>query len=461
MSRASGSRIETGGADEADRRVIGGVQKKTLNRLARTSRFVRRRGKLTPYEFVVLMTVGQLSLKHPSLSAMVQALEAKLTREGLHQRFTPHAVGFMQACLSETLRHKLTPPKPLNPGVLRRFVRVRIFDSSSWDVDPKLRAVLPGCGGGASVASGKLQAGYEYKCGELDFVRLTPGTCPDQTHSATLPAEVLPGELVLTDLGYFRVGTFRQYHDKGAFFLSRFLVGTTLRDAGTDNRLDLPALLGASDDNVLEFQVIMANTQNDQTPCRLIGLRVSAEVANERRRKLRQKAKKQGRMPKQAALALCDWMLLVTNIPTQWLPAAQAYCLYGLRWQIELLFKQLKSVLGIHKSNTAREDRLRCELYGKLLMAVLVHRVHAVLQGDLWNTQRREVSFDKLHKRFQERAFLLLRHFLRALSCAIRFLQSETPRLLKACLKVHQPSRQTTLQRLDQIFPPRFSASLP
>jgi hypothetical protein len=184
-------------------------------------------------------------------------------------------------------------------------------------------------------------------------------------------------------------------------------------------------------------------------------------VANERRRKLRQKAKKQGRTPKQEALALCDWMLLVTNLPAHWLPAAQAYSLYGLRWQIELLFKQLKSVLRIHQSNTARESRLRCELYGKLLTAVLVHRVQAVLQGELWNTQRREVSFDKLHKRFQERAFLILRHLLRSLTTALRFLQKEIPRLLKACLKTHQPSRHTTLQRLDQLVPPCFPALLP
>jgi hypothetical protein len=276
-----------------------------------------------------------------------------------------------------------------------------------------------------------------------------------------LPAQIAPRDLVLTDLGYFRVGTFRQYHERGAFFLSRFLAGTTLRDAATRERIDVPALLSACDENVLDLQVILAHAEKEQIPCRLIGLRVSEQVANERRRKLRQRSKKQGRVPPQAALALCDWMLLVTNIPACWLPAHQAYRLYGLRWQIELLFKQLKSVLRIHQSNTAREDRLRCELYGKLLMAVLVHRVHAAFQGDLWNSQRRELSFDKLHKRFQERAFLLLRHCLRALTTAIDYLQTEIPRLLPACLKTHQPSRQTTLQLLDQIFPPSFPTSLP
>ena len=411
---------------------------------------MRRQGKLTAYEFVVLMTVGQLSLKHPSLSAMVQAIEAKLSREGLHQRFTSQAAQFLKDCLNEALCQKFAASKSLDTALLRPFPRVLIFDSSSWDVDPKLHAVLPGSGGGASGANCKVQVGYEYKRGELGFFHVSPGIQPDQAYSPTLPDLVEKGDLVLTDQGYFKVKTFRQYHDKGAFFLSRFLVRTTLRFAETLDIIDLGAVLKRGDANTLELHVIMGKVKEEQTPCRLICMRVSAQVANERRRKLLKEAKKKGRTPSQTHLELCDWTLLVTNVPSDLLPAPIAYSLYRLRWQIELLFKQLKSVLRIHQSQTGREDRLRCELYGKLLMAVLIHRVHGSLQGNLWNSQRRELSFDKFHKRFQERAILLLRQFLLSLKAAINFLRAEIPRLLNACVKAHQPSRQTTLQRLDQ-----------
>ena len=421
-----------------------------MNRLARKSGFIRRQGKLSAYEFAVLMTVGQSSLKHPSLAAMAQAIEAKLSREGLHQRFTPQAAQFMQDCLNEALCQKFVASKGLDTTLLRPFRRVFIFDSSSWDVDPKLKVVLPGSGGGASDANCKLQAGYEYKQGELGFFHISPGTKPDQAYSPILPGLVETGDLVLTDLGYFKVKTFRQYHDNGVFFLSRFLVRTTLRSAETLDIIDLGAVLKRFDENTLELNVVMGNVKDEQTPCRLICMRVSEQVANERRRKLLKEAKKKGRTPSQSHLELCDWTLLATNAPTDLLPAQTAYSLYRLRWQIELLFKQMKSVLRIHQSHTGREDRLRCELYGKLLMAVLIHRVHGSLQGNLWNSQRRELSFDKFHKRFQERAFLLLRQFLLSLKAAINFLRAEIPRLLNACVKAHQPSRQTTLQRLDQ-----------
>jgi Transposase DDE domain len=423
--------------------------KKTLNGLARRSGFIRRKGKLTAYEFAVLMTVGQLSLKHPSLGAMVQAIEAKLSREALHQRFTTEAVVFMHDCLDQALRQKFTPPKSLNPALLRPFRRVMIFDSSSWDVDPKLKAVLPGSGGGASDANCKLQVGYEFKRGELGFFQVSPGIKPDQAYSPMLPDLVAKDDLALADLGFFKVETFRQYHEKGAFYLSRFLVRTTIRHAGTRELIDLGEVLRYVNGNVFELGVIMGKEKKEQTPCRLLCLRVSEQVANERRRKLLKVAKKKGRTPSQAHLTLCDWTLLVTNVSDHLLPATMAYLLYSLRWQIELLFKQLKSIMHIHQSNTGVESRLRCELYGKLLMAVLIHRVHAFFQGELWNSHRSEISFDKFHKRFQERAILLLRQCLISIEAAGRFLVTEIPRLLKACIKSHQPSRQTTLQRLD------------
>lgn len=408
------------------------------------------------------MTVGQLSLKHPSLAAMVQAIEAKLSREGLHQRFTHRAVMFIQECLNDTLRQKFTPPRPINAELLRPFHRVVIFDSSSWDVDPQLQDVFPGSGGGsASDANCKLQVGYEYKRGELGFFYVSPGIKPDQAYSPTLPNFVEKGDLTLTDLGYFKVKTFRQYHEKGVFFLSRFLVRTTLFSAETLDIIDLGSVLRCSDENTVELNVIMGKAKDEQVPCRLICLRVSEQVSNERRRKLLQEAKRNGYTSSQIHLELCDWTLLVTNVPGDWLPTAMAYPLYRLRWQIELLFKQLKSVMRIHQSNTGREDRLRCELYGKLIMAVLIHRVHAFLQSDLWNSQRREVSFDKLHKRLQERAFLLLRQCLISIKAACIFLATEIPHMLNACFKAHQPSRQTTLQRLDQFFPSPHTQSLP
>ncbi len=393
------------------------------------------------------MTVGQMGMVHPSLAGMVAALEAKITRVALHLRFTAQAVEFLVRRLKMALE-RAVHSETIRPAALEAFRRVLVFDSSSWDVDSALKRVLPGSGGGASDANCKLQAGYEYKSGSLGFFAVTEGIKPDQAYSSCLSEHVQTGDLMLADLGYFKLSLFQKLAAKGAFFLSRFLIGTTLRNADTLETIELGQTLHHLEGHVLEMNVIIGKDES-AVKCRLICLRVNEQIANARRRKLRKEAQKKGRTPSQAHLALCDWTLFVTNAAADILPVTMVLSLYRLRWQIELIFKQLKSVLRIHSSNTSNEYRLKCELYGKLIMAVLTHRIHSSLNEQLWSAKGREISFDKLYKRIQERAFSFLGHMLISVSAAIKALIQEINRLAPSCVKYRQPSRKTTLELLE------------
>ena len=395
------------------------------------------------------MTVGQTGMKHPSLAAMVDAINSPMTREALHGRFTAQAVTFLKKCLQHALKQKVDDGLSIEASLLAPFKRVLIFDSSSWDVDPHLADVLPGSGGGASAANCKLQVGYEYKHGELGFFKIDPGTRPDNAYTDTLPSLVRAGDLILFDQGYFKLETLSQIAKKGAFSLTRFLVKTGLRDANTLVPIDLKSVLYQFSGNACQFDVVMGGQNGlPEVRCRLICQRVSEQVANERRRKLLKEARKKGRTPSDMHLALCDWTLLVTNVGDKVLPAKIAWQLYSLRWQIELIFKQLKSVLAIHRSHTKSLNRLRCEIYGKLIFAVLMHRMHSLINNLLWKRFQRELSFDKFYKRIQERAFALLHLLLLSVRKAIQYLSVEIPNVLKNCLKLQQRSRKTTLEKL-------------
>jgi len=141
------------------------------------------------------------------------------------------------------------------------------------------------------------------------------------------------------------------------------------------------------------------------------------------------------------------------------LPLNMVRALYTLRWQIELLFKQLKSIVRVHQSDTANEYRMRCELYGKLIAAVLVHHIHAAANNAFWNFRRREISMDKLYKRIQERAFNLAQRFLASLAHAISYLYREFDDILIHCMKNRQRSRMTTLEMLETRLDPKLNLS--
>lgn len=398
---------------------------------------------------MALMTVGQTGMKHPSLAGMVGAMNVMMSREAMHHRFTNTAVAFMKRCVDFVLKQKISFMTSLESELLQRFIGIRIFDSTGWDINPALKKVLPGYGGGASEANCKVHACYEYTRGELSFFDVQPGTVPDNSYTEKLPGHVNRGELLLMDLGYFALKTFYEIAEGGAFFLSRLFVLTKLLYSETFQRIDVLSVLQKVPGNIHEMQVILGGQADVQVRCRLICLRVSEEVANERRRKLIKTAQKKGRTPSQLSLRLAEWTLMVTNVPVQWLPAKMARQLYCLRWQIELVFKQLKSVLCIHKSTTGKLNRLLCEIYGKMIMAIIIHRIHADRNITIWNNKRREVSMDKLYKRIQERAFVILRLLMQSPIVAIQYLETEIENMIKICLKNKQRSRRTTLEILE------------
>ncbi len=53
--------------NEGDPAAAGGVKKNRITRLAKQTGFQQRSGWLTPYDFLVLLTLGQLGLPQPSL----------------------------------------------------------------------------------------------------------------------------------------------------------------------------------------------------------------------------------------------------------------------------------------------------------------------------------------------------------------------------------------------------------
>jgi hypothetical protein len=395
------------------------------------------------------MTIGQLGMKHPSLGGMATAIQTRISRVALHYRFSKAAAAFLLKCLHFVLKQKFSRLGQINTKLLRPFRRVLLADSSSWDVSEKLRSVLPGSGGAASAANCKLQAVYDYKHGELAFLDLTAGTIPDNRYTDHLPNWLQKGDLLLIDQGYFKLDTFADIIAKGAFFLTRFRIRTTLKNAITQVPIDLAKHLRQVQTNAYEMNVLMGDEKRSQVACRLIALRVSEQVANERRRRLKKEAKRKGRVISKRHLHMCDWTLLITNIPQRWLALEMVRALYTVRWQIELLFKQLKSILCVHQSNTGKENRLRCELYGKLIGAVIIHRIHAAENNRIWNTKRRQVSIEKLYKRFQERAFTVLGLLLSSILEAVAYLSDQIKRIIPACLKGRQPTRMTTLEILE------------
>jgi hypothetical protein len=106
--------------------------------------------------------------------------------------------------------------------------------------------------------------------------------------------------------------------------------------------------------------------QQTRLPVRLLMVRVPQDVADERRKRIRQAAWAQGRQPSEEVLYLAGWTLVVTNVPRTRLSLPEALVLLRLRWQIERLFRLWKEHGQIDEWRRKNPWRILAELYGKL-----------------------------------------------------------------------------------------------
>jgi DDE family transposase len=106
-------------------------------------------------------------------------------------------------------------------------------------------------------------------------------------------------------------------------------------------------------------------------PLRLIIQRKTPEATEATRLALRRTAIRKGKKLDPRSLVAAECMILGTSLPKRGYTAKDILAVYRLRWQIELAFKRLKSLLRIDKPPTRTEHTSRSWLYAHLILALL------------------------------------------------------------------------------------------
>ena len=397
-----------------------------------------------------------------ALRGLLDSLDVEITREGLHNRFNKESAVFMKSCFEHILKEKVSNTA-IDTELLNNFNKVYIIDSSVFNISDGLKGVLPGSGGNktTSKAAIKIQFLYEYKSGEASFFELTEGKKPDSKYTAEVPDLIGMNDLFIPDLGYWKFETFQQIDEKGGYLLSRYHTTTNLwikKDEGF-SRLDIDEFLKSQPgkNKAVEIEAYIRKN-NEYLKLRVVAYRVPEEIANKRRANLKKKAgkksgKKKAHTPKKKNLYLCDWSIFVTNTNEKQISSEMIRSVYRIRWSIELIFKNWKSILKIHKSNVIKnENRLKVELYGKLIFAALTHKVYQLMAPLLWLEKNKELSMWCITDFFIRRTESMLNAIRISAKEFNRLINSFVPNIFKTCVKHYQLSRKTTLQMIDEFI---------
>jgi IS4 transposase len=110
-------------------------------------------------------------------------------------------------------------------------------------------------------------------------------------------------------------------------------------------------------------------------PLRLIILRKSPEATEAARNKLRREAPRKQKKLDPRSLVAAEFLIVATSLPGEQYPAEEVLAVYRLRWQIELAFKRLKSLLHIDRLPTFTVEASRSWLYAHLILALLCDEI--------------------------------------------------------------------------------------
>ncbi len=109
---------------------------------------------------------------------------------------------------------------------------------------------------------------------------------------------------------------------------------------------------------------------------RLCSIRKSQESIELAKQKVRTSAKRQGRKLQPETLEYAEYITLFTTVNRHNYTGNDLLRLYRGRWQIELVFKRLKSIIGLGHLPKNNDESSMSWLYGKLFVALLVERLH-------------------------------------------------------------------------------------
>jgi hypothetical protein len=108
---------------------------------------------------------------------------------------------------------------------------------------------------------------------------------------------------------------------------------------------------------------------------RLVAVKRSRWSACLERRALRKRAAKKQKRLSRTAVFLAGYFYVWTDVPADVRDARAVLEWYRCRWQVELCFKRMKSIMGLGELPKKREDSCRAWLHGKLLVSLLLERL--------------------------------------------------------------------------------------
>jgi len=183
-------------------------------------------------------------------------------------------------------------------------------------------------------------------------------------------------DLIIGDRAYGRLQGLWHVRRKGGEFLVRLRnkAFPLYNPKSGKNFHLLPQLRKSKVGQAGEWMVEARGKKHPPLPMRLCVVRKSKAAAEEAIKRARREMRKQETIDPET-LELHRFVILATSLPSKNVSAYLVTELYRIRWQIEIAFKRLKSIMGLGHLPKSDAASCRAWLHGKLFVALLVQAI--------------------------------------------------------------------------------------
>lgn len=217
----------------------------------------------------------------------------------------------------------------------------------------------------------RVHVGFDVGQSRLDDWEVTDGHGGENL----LRHAIARGEILVADRAYGHRADLGYLLSQGAQCLIRIngynLPVFTARGQRLDVRAWLASLAPATTRR--ERRVRVYTPQGD-FELRLIAQRLPPQAAAAARQRARQTSRKNGTQAHPLTAVMAGWVVVVSNLPPETWPAASVLALYRVRWQVELLLKRCKSLIGLNRLRCKDPELVQVYLLGKALGVLLVEQ---------------------------------------------------------------------------------------
>ena len=373
-----------------------------LQRIAEETGFIQRHRKVDPVAFFWAVTLEagvylQRSLEQLRFAYNQKAPKPLFSYSSFYDRFTPELVEFLHQCVAYGLSQlRSAPGNRLSPK-LDRFEDILIEDGTVVRLCASLATIYPPLRTNHPTAGVKLATLVSIRANGPKRVELYPETTNDR--DTLKVGSWVKNSILLLDLGFYKHQAFARIEENGGFYLTRLhaLVNPRLvrslrvhRGAAIDLegkrwKEILPHLrrevVGAEVEIDFKRRKYGGHSAGDTLTARLVA------VWNEETRK---------------------YHVYLTNLPVDVLSAEEVAQLYGCRWEIELVFKELKSEYALDRVNTSKREVAEALLWASILTLVVSRRLHTAVRERIKQEYRARYTPIRWARAFREQSGRIL-----------------------------------------------------